>query len=144
MLGWTDTRFRSWEEVTSMDTNMLRHLPRRSNNNCDLQFANCDRQTIQSFQKVSSILTFPIIAVCWPPWPGSGQTLVIDAKVEIWRRCRIRYFSCSKCFLARNHLSARDLGKRSKWSLLTSDLTRIIQNYKVTKAHACIDLLCRT
>ena len=33
----------SWEEVLSVDTNSLRHLPRRSSQNCDLQFANSDR-----------------------------------------------------------------------------------------------------
>ena len=35
----------SWEEVLSVDTNSSRHFPRRSSKNCDLQFANCDRQT---------------------------------------------------------------------------------------------------
>ena len=35
----------SWEEGPSVDTNSLRHLPGRSSNNCDLQFANCNRQT---------------------------------------------------------------------------------------------------
>ena len=34
----------SWEEVLSVDTNSLIHLPRRSSKNCNLQFANCDRQ----------------------------------------------------------------------------------------------------
>ena len=31
--------------VLSIDTNSVRHLPRRPSNNCDLQLANCDRQT---------------------------------------------------------------------------------------------------
>ena len=31
--------------MLSVDTNSFRHLPRRSSNNCDLQFANCDKQT---------------------------------------------------------------------------------------------------
>ena len=35
----------SWQDVLSVDTNSLRHLPRRSSQNCDLQFANIDRQT---------------------------------------------------------------------------------------------------
>ena len=35
----------SWQDVLSVDSNSLRHLPRRSSKNCDLQFANCDRQT---------------------------------------------------------------------------------------------------
>ena len=35
----------SWEDVLSDDTNSLRHLSRRSSKNCDLQFANTDRQT---------------------------------------------------------------------------------------------------
>ncbi len=30
----------SWQDVLSVDTNNLRHLPRRSSKNCDLQFAN--------------------------------------------------------------------------------------------------------
>ena len=30
-------------EVLSVDTNILRHLPRRSSKNSELQFANCDR-----------------------------------------------------------------------------------------------------
>ena len=34
----------SWQDVLSVDTNSLRHLPRRSSKNCDLQFANFDRQ----------------------------------------------------------------------------------------------------
>ena len=29
--------------MISVDMNSLRHLPRRSSKNCDLQFANCDR-----------------------------------------------------------------------------------------------------
>ena len=29
----------------SVDTHSWRHLPRRSSKNCDLPFANCDRQT---------------------------------------------------------------------------------------------------
>ena len=32
----------SWQDVQLVDTNSLRHLPRRSSKNCDLQFANCD------------------------------------------------------------------------------------------------------
>ena len=35
----------SWEEGRVVDTNSLRYLPRRSNKNGDLQFANNDRQT---------------------------------------------------------------------------------------------------
>ena len=35
----------SWQDVLSVDMNRLRHLPRWSNKNCDLQFANIDRQT---------------------------------------------------------------------------------------------------
>ena len=35
----------SWHDVLSVDTNSLKHLPRRSSNNCDLQFANIDRRT---------------------------------------------------------------------------------------------------
>ena len=35
----------SWQDVISVDTNSLRHLPRRSSKNYDLQFANFDRQT---------------------------------------------------------------------------------------------------
>ena len=30
----------SWQDVFSVDTNSLRHLPRRSSKNCDLQVAN--------------------------------------------------------------------------------------------------------
>ena len=33
----------SWEDVLSADMNSLRHFPRRSSKNCDLQFANSDR-----------------------------------------------------------------------------------------------------
>ncbi len=36
----------SWQEVLSVDANSLRHLPRRSSKNWDLQFANTDRQTL--------------------------------------------------------------------------------------------------
>ena len=43
MLGRTETRTR--EDVLSVDTNSLRHLPRRPSKNCYLQFANIDRQT---------------------------------------------------------------------------------------------------
>ena len=32
-------------EMLSVDTNGLRHLTRRSSKNCDMQFANYDRQT---------------------------------------------------------------------------------------------------
>ena len=32
-----------WQDVLSDDTNSLRHLPRRSSKNCDLQFVNFDR-----------------------------------------------------------------------------------------------------
>ena len=35
----------SRQGVLSVDTNSLRHLPRRSSKNCDLPFANADRQT---------------------------------------------------------------------------------------------------
>ena len=35
----------SWKDMLSVDTNNLRHLPRRSSKNCDLQFANTDRPT---------------------------------------------------------------------------------------------------
>ena len=31
--------------MLSADTDSLRHLPRRSSKNCDMQFANTDRQT---------------------------------------------------------------------------------------------------
>ena len=33
----------SWQDVPREDTISLRHLPRRSSKNCDLQFANSDR-----------------------------------------------------------------------------------------------------
>ena len=33
----------SWQNMLSDDTDSLRHLPRRSSKNCDLQFANTDR-----------------------------------------------------------------------------------------------------
>ena len=46
MLGRTDTRTRDrMYGLLSVDTNSLRHLPRRSSNNCDLQFDNLDRHT---------------------------------------------------------------------------------------------------
>ena len=49
MLGRTETRTRDrmyrCRGLLSVDTNSLRHLPRRSSKNCDLQFANSDRQT---------------------------------------------------------------------------------------------------
>ena len=35
----------SWEEGRAVNTNSLRYLPRRSNKNGDLQFANNDKQT---------------------------------------------------------------------------------------------------
>ena len=35
----------SREDVLSVNTNSWRHLPKRSSKNCDLQFANTDRQT---------------------------------------------------------------------------------------------------
>ena len=44
LLGRTDTRTRDRMcSQVSDDTNRLRHLPRRSSKNCDLQFANFDR-----------------------------------------------------------------------------------------------------
>ena len=43
ILGRTETRTR--DRMYYQYTNSLRHLPRRSSNNSDLQFANCDRQT---------------------------------------------------------------------------------------------------
>ena len=46
-----------------------------------------------------AIFTFPTVDVCRPRWCGSGQALVIHAKVKRWRHCGINYFSCSKfCF----------------------------------------------
>ena len=33
----------SWQDVLSVGSNSLRHLPRRSSKNCDLQFASTDR-----------------------------------------------------------------------------------------------------
>ena len=41
LLGRNETR----HDVLSVDMNSLIHLPRRSSKNCDLQFANTDRQT---------------------------------------------------------------------------------------------------
>ena len=32
----------SWQDMLSVDRNSLRHHPRRSGKNCDLQFANTD------------------------------------------------------------------------------------------------------
>ena len=43
MLGRTETRTR--DMILSDDANSYRHFPRRSSKNCDLQFANDDRQT---------------------------------------------------------------------------------------------------
>ena len=40
LLGRTDTQTRERIQVLSVDTNSLRHLPRQSSKNCDLQFAN--------------------------------------------------------------------------------------------------------
>ena len=34
----------SWEDGHSVDTNSLRHLPRQSSKNCDMQLANSDSQ----------------------------------------------------------------------------------------------------
>ena len=42
----------SWEEGLTVDTNSLRHLPRRSSKTCDLQFA---RTTTDRFQENYSI-----------------------------------------------------------------------------------------
>ena len=41
LLGRTETRPRDWMYCQTIQ----RHLPRRSSKNCDLQFANADRQT---------------------------------------------------------------------------------------------------
>ena len=46
MLGLTETRtLDRIGPMSSVDTGSLRHLPRRSIKNCNLEFANTDRQT---------------------------------------------------------------------------------------------------
>ena len=43
IVGRTETRTRDSQDVPREDTISLRHLPRGSSKNCDLQFANVDR-----------------------------------------------------------------------------------------------------
>ena len=51
----------------------------------------CNNNTIVSERKM---FTFPTVDVCRARWPGSGEALVIHAKVEWWQHCWIHYFSC--------------------------------------------------
>ena len=44
----------------------------------------------------STIFTFPTVDVCRARCPGSGETLVIHAKVERWQHYWIHYFSFSR------------------------------------------------
>ena len=47
----------------------------------------CNKNTIFSER---AIFAFPTVDICRARWPGSGQALVIHAKVETW----LHYFSC--------------------------------------------------
>ena len=54
--------------MLSFDTNSLRHLPRRSIKNCDLEFANNDRQTYLRIIVVSMKVTLMSFwhSLCYP------------------------------------------------------------------------------
>ena len=53
----------------------------------------CNNNTIVS---ESAICMLPTVDVCRARWPGSGEALLIHAKLERWRHCGILYISCSK------------------------------------------------
>ena len=65
----------SWQDVLPVDTNSLRHLPRRSSKSCDLQFTNSDIFK-EIHQKVASSTLWNehnlqnetcVLPVCQPP-----------------------------------------------------------------------------
>ena len=51
--------------MLSVDTNSLRHLPRRSSKNCDVQFANSDRFKKNSGRPIHIRLLLPDRHACY-------------------------------------------------------------------------------
>ena len=79
----------SWEEGPSVDTNSLRHLPRRSSKNCHLQFANCGRI------RINCLLFCPVCSI-----PASvdylNKAYIIDIVCDVYTVVILIYNSVHK------------------------------------------------